>query len=114
MTNSMRPEDIVEVIAPIVEQAIASRVTEIYEVIEDLRQGFQATVGVLDGNDQAIIAALQEVKAKVTGEGYQVAEVLKKSAESWDRFVRGEAEKLGWKVVVPKAANPVRGVEVEE
>lgn len=98
----MTPEDIVEALVPVIERAIARRMEEVFGVIEELREQFHATIGVMDGNDQAIIAALQEVRGAVTGEGGQVGEVMKLAAESWERFVKGEAEKLGMKVVVPK------------
>lgn len=112
MTTS---EEIVDVLVPVIERAIARRLEAVYGAIEQLREEFQQSVTVLDGNDQAVIAVVQELRGKVTGEGMQVAEVLAKAGESWERFVRGEAEKLGLKVIVPKAsAIEIERIEVRD
>lgn len=107
----MTPEQIVEVLVPVIEGAIARRMEEVYGTLEVLREEFQQTINVMDGNDHAIIAAVQELRGVVTGEGYIVEEVVKRAAESWERFVRSEAEKLGLKMLVPKV--PVEKVPVE-
>lgn len=90
------------ILVPVIERAMERRDVGVYAAIDQLRGEVQATIEVMDGNDQAIISALQEIRGQVTGDGAQVAEVLKLAAESWERFVRGEAEKLGLKVIVPK------------
>lgn len=84
----MTPEQIVEAVAPIVERAV-----------DQLRAEMQATVEVLAGNDDALVAEIQRLRGSG---GEQVAEVLTKAGEAWERFVRAEAEKLGLKVIVPK------------
>ncbi len=98
----LRPEQIVDALVPVIEAAIARRAEDIYGAIEQLRGEFQATINVMDGNDAAIIAAVQEMRGVLTGDGYQVSEVLSKAGASWERFVRAEAEQLGLKVIVPK------------
>lgn len=100
--SDMTPEQVVDALVPVIERAIGRRMEEVYGTLEQLREEFQQTINVMDGNDQAIVAALQEIRGKISGEGYQVAEVLAKAGESWERFVRAEAEKLGLKVITPK------------
>ena len=103
-------EQIVDALVPVIEAAIARRMEQVYTVIEELREQFQQTINIMDGNDHAIIAAVQELRGQVTGEGYVVEEVVKRAAESWERFVRSEAEKLGLKVIMPK----VQKIEVRD
>lgn len=103
---SLTPEQIVEAVVPMVERAIARQMEDTYGAIEQLREEFQASINIMDGNDHAIIAEIQRLRGSG---GEQVAEVLTKAAESWDRFIRSEAEKLGLKVLTPK----VTKVEIE-
>ena len=95
----LEPEQIVNIIVPVIEKMIAERSEAIYAVVEDLRQQMIATVGVLDGNDAALVAEIQRLRGSG---GEQTAEVLTKAAEAWERFVRAEAEQLGLKVITPK------------
>lgn len=83
---------VVDVLYPIIEREFASVRTE----IDQLRQEIYDTVQVLQGNDTALVGELQKVK------GSTVAEVLQEAGESWARFVKGEAENLGMRVVVAK------------
>lgn len=112
----LNAEQIVEVLVPVIEGAIARRMEEVYGTLEVLREEFQQTINVMDGNDHAIIAAVQELRGQITGEGYIVEEVVKRAGESWERFVRSEAEKLGLKFIVPKVPTtmPVERIEVRD
>ncbi len=100
--GALTPEQIVNVLTPVVEAEIGRRLEEVYSVIEDLRQQMIATVGVLEGNDQAIIAEIQRLRGSG---GELVAEVLSRAGESWQRFVMAEAQHLGLKLIVPKGDN---------
>lgn len=98
----MEPTEIVNAILPILQQHID---TEISLHLDQLRQEFQATVEVLDGNDSALVAEIQRLRASG---GEQVAETLTRAGESWERFIRAEAEHLGLRVMVPKVSTSVQ------
>lgn len=83
---------VVDVLYPIIEREFASVRME----VEQLRQEVFDTVQVLQGNDNALVGELQKIK------GSTVAELLQEAGESWARFVKGEAENLGMRVVVAK------------
>lgn len=100
----MTPEDIVEVLVPVIERTMVRRLEDVYGTIEQLRGEFQQTINIMDGNDRAIIAEIQRLRGSG---GEQVAEVLTRAAESWDRFVRAEAENLGLKVLTPKGVEKI-------
>lgn len=102
--TDMTPEDIVEVLVPVIERTMVRRLEDVYGTIEQLRGEFQQTINIMDGNDRAIIAEIQRLRGSG---GEQVAEVLTRAAESWDRFVRAEAENLGLKVLTPKGVEKI-------
>ncbi len=85
------------------DEAMGRRLEEVYLAIENLRGEMQATVGVLDGNDRALIGELQRYKQ------VPAAVVLAEAAESWERFVRSEAGHLGLKVLVAKTTKKAGG-----
>lgn len=89
---------VVDVLYPIIEREFAS----IREEIDQLRAEIYDTVQVLQGNDNALVGELQKMK------GSTVAEVLQEAGESWARFVKGEAENLGMRVVMAKGAKEVK------
>lgn len=99
--SDISAEQIVDTLVPVIERAIGRRMEEVYGAIEQLREEFQQSVTVLDGNDHALVAEIQRLRGSG---GEQVAEVLAQAGEAWERFVRGEAEKLGLKVITPKVA----------
>lgn len=73
----------------VVERVIAERMEQVYAVMEEIRGQMQATVGVLSGNDDALLAELRKVQHATP------AEVLTMAGESWERFIRGEAQRIG-------------------
>ena len=93
--------EVVDALVPVIEGAIARRMEEVYGVLEELREQFQATVAVLDGNDHAIITEVQRLRGSG---GEQVAETITKAAEAWERFVVTEARHIGLQVIRPKVA----------
>ena len=93
--------EVVDALIPVIEGAIARRMEEVYGVLEELREQFQATVTVLDGNDHIIIAEVQRLRESG---GEQVAETVAKAAEAWERFVVAEAKHIGLQVIRPKVA----------
>lgn len=95
--SDMTPEGLVDILAPVVEQAIAERLEAVYLAIEVMREEFQQTISVMDGNDHAIVGELQRIKTVTP------AKVLEEAGEAWERFVIGEAKALGLRVVRPKA-----------
>lgn len=98
----MTPEDIVDTLVPVIERLIGRKSEDIYLAMEQLREEFQQSVTVLDGNDHALVAEIQRLRGSG---GEQVAEVLTRAAEAWEAFVRMEAEKLGLKVLVAKGVD---------
>lgn len=87
---------IAQVTRTVVEEIIAARMEQVYLAIEQMREEFQMTVGVLDGNDHAVIGELQRMK------GVTPAEVLEEAGRAWERFIKTEAGHLGLKVIRPK------------
>lgn len=90
-------------ISPALKEVIGERMEEVYAVIEDLRQDVATaveqvrdTAQVLHDNDVALMARLQQA------EGDPVAGFAARVNESWERFIRGECEQMGWRIVVPK------------
>lgn len=88
-------DDIAAIVAA-VNEIITKRLEDVYLAIENMREEFHQTVGVLDGNDMAIVGELQKMKAT------PAAEVLKEAGNSWERYVKGEARHLGLRVIAPK------------
>lgn len=87
-----------------VEEVMARRLEEVYGTIEGLRQDVadavqqvRDTAQVLVDNDTALMG---QVMAR---DGDEVAGFVARVGDSWARFIRAEAEVLGWRVVVPKA-----------
>ncbi len=81
-----------------VNEVIGRRLEDVYLAIEAVREEFQQTVTVMDGNDRAVIAELQRFQQLTP------IQVMEEAAASWERFVKTEAEHLGLKVIVPKVA----------
>lgn len=103
----MEPDEITQIVSAVaeavkplvrdtVDEAIRARMEEVYGVLEELREGFLGTVQVLDGNDQALVGEIQKWKQSPP------AEMLAIAATSWERFIRGEVEALGMRMVAPK------------
>lgn len=93
----------IEQVVEAIEGVLASRMEEVYGNIEALRQevaeaviGIRDTAQVLHDNDIAIMARFAETQGSVP------AEFTRAAAGAWERFVRQEAEQLGWRVIVPK------------
>lgn len=96
----------VETIIGAVDEVMGKRLEQVYASIEQLREEFYATTQVLDGNDHAVVAEVQRMKQ----EGPAV--LLATVEESWTHYIKGEAERLGMKVMVPKVpSQPVQKVE---
>ena len=96
----------VEAIIGAVDEVVGRRLEQVYASIEQLREEFYATTQVLDGNDHAVVAEVQRMKQ----EGPAV--LLATVEESWSHYIKGEAERLGMKVMVPKMPSaPVQKVE---
>lgn len=106
MTDMTDVTGVVDALLPVIERAIARLRSEVEESIEQLREEMRATVEVLDGNDHALVGEIQRLRGSG---GEQVAEVLASAGAAWERFVKGEAEKLGLKVIAPKVAKEEDG-----
>lgn len=98
----MTPEE-VQAVADVVEIAIGRRMEEVYgeleAVKEQVREAIEhvrATAEVLHDNDTALMAHLQ------AGSGGEAAGLVIQVSESWERFLKSEMARLGWKVQVPK------------
>lgn len=98
----MTPDEMQAVVAA-VEEVMARRLEEVFGTIEGLRQDVadaisqvQATAQVLVDNDSAIMGQMMVARAD------EVAGLVGAVSDAWQRFVRAEAEVLGWRVVVPK------------
>lgn len=87
----------IDQIAEVVNGFLATRMEQVYLAIEQLREEFQATINIMDGNDRALIAEFQKVK------GMPPAEFLIQAGESWERFIRTEAKHLGLRVIAEKS-----------
>lgn len=89
---ALEPQDI-ELIADtayqVVQRVIGERMEQVYGVLEEIREQMQATVGVLNGNDEALLAEIRKVQHATP------AEVLTQAGESWERFITNEAKVLG-------------------
>lgn len=96
----MEAAEIVDTLVPVIERAIARRLEEVFGAIEQLREEFQTSVGVLDGNDHALVAEIQRLRGSG---GEQVAETLARAGQAWERFITTEAKLLGLQIIVPKA-----------
>jgi len=93
--------EIAQAVRVVVDEVVAQRSEQIYLAMEQMREEFQMTVGVLDGNDHAVIAELQRMKQTAP------AVLLSEVEKSWEHFIRVEAERLGLKVLAKKEAAKV-------
>ena len=91
---------IAQMVKQVVDEVVGARAEQIYLAMEQMREEFQATVGVLDGNDHAVIAELQRMKQTAP------AQLLEEVERSWEWFIRGEAERMGMRVIVKKEVTP--------
>jgi hypothetical protein len=89
-------EIIVDAVHQVVERVVGERMQQVYEVIEELRDGFTNTVEVLGGNDDALLGEIRKVMHATP------AEVLGMAGESWSRYITAEAKYIGLKVIEPK------------
>lgn len=94
----MTPDE-VQVIANL----IGERMEQVYGEIEVLKgavreavEMLQQTAQVLHDNDVAIMGQLSIAR------GDQVAKFVGGVSDSWERFIKVEAEALGLKIMVPK------------
>lgn len=95
----IEPEDIpliVDAVKSVVDRVIAERMTEVYGVLEEIREQMFNSVTVLSGNDDALLGEIRKVQHATP------AEVLEMAGDSWERFIRGEAVKLGIVKVLTK------------
>lgn len=95
---ALEQEDVATIIE-VVEEIMGRRLEAVFGAIEQLREEIQQTVTTLNGNDLAVIGALQHMKL---ADGGQVAAVLERAGESWQRFLVNEAKEIGLKVIAPK------------
>lgn len=86
-------EIITDAVYEVVNRVVGARMEEVYAVLEELRGGFTNTVEVLNGNDNALLGEIRKVQHA------SPAEVLEMAGESWERFIRNEAEAIGMTVV---------------
>lgn len=76
---------------------VRDELPELYRPVETLREEFRATIEVMDGTDQAIIAKVLEIVEQMgTGEGEDTPSgIVGEASGAWERFVRAEATRLG-------------------
>lgn len=98
----MTPDEM-QAVVDAVDAVMGRRMEEVYGELELVKQQvgealeqFRATAEVLHSNDLAVMAQL----ARVEGDGAR--EVVEIANDRWRRFVMGECERMGLKVVVPK------------
>lgn len=119
----MTEDEIAQVIAGVdlaVQKRIAEELELVYQAIgqvrdelpglvgvDQLREEFRATVEVMDGTDQAIIAKVLELVDEVHGEE-GVSKLAGDVGEAYTRFVRAEATRLGL-IGEPRVKGRVKG-----
>lgn len=89
-------EVIVDAVKSVVDRVIAERMEQVYAVLEETREQMQQTVETLSGNDNALLGELRKIQHATP------TEVLTMAGESWERWIRGEATRLGIVPVIKK------------
>jgi hypothetical protein len=97
---AITPEEIEAVVAAIdarlgdrVATLVTERMGDIHQTLEQLRDEFTQTVGVLEGNDTILLSEIRRV-------GQPESQLV--AGEAWTRFVRQEATALGLVFMAPK------------
>ena len=77
MTN----DELIEKLTGIVQDEVRAGLDGVHAVIEQLRDEWTGTVGVLDGNDRAVMAELLRLK------GSDVEQYAQDAGDAWVRFI---------------------------